>query len=134
MHISNPIFEKPLQNDRFVINKSRYDSIDSYLSNDTTYKAKYDDIDLVYDHNIYNKLRSRDVDDKLAKHVAHLFIRDPLVIFKELLDLDDTQSSDHFEVNFHSGHTIGRGQLYLTFLIELTINKLANYAFQAPTT
>jgi glutamate--cysteine ligase catalytic subunit len=89
---------QPLQNDRFVINKSRYDSIDSYLSNDSTYKAKYDDIDLVYDQAIYDKLRKSDVDDKLAKHIAHLFIRDPLVIFKELLDLDDTQSSDHFEV------------------------------------
>ncbi|KAI9337653.1 glutamate-cysteine ligase-domain-containing protein [Pilaira anomala] len=88
---------KPLVNDRFVINKSRYDSIDSYLSNDDTYKAKYDDIDLVYDQAIYDRLRADGVDDKLAKHVAHLFIRDPLVIFKELLDLDDTKSSDHFE-------------------------------------
>ncbi|KAI8086863.1 glutamate-cysteine ligase-domain-containing protein [Gilbertella persicaria] len=88
---------KPLENSRFVINKSRYDSIDSYLSNDSTYKAKYDDIDLVYDEAIYKRLRERDVDDKLAKHVAHLFIRDPLVVFKELLNVDDKESSDHFE-------------------------------------
>lgn len=90
--------KQPLENDRFVINKSRYDSIDSYLSNDTTYKAKYDDIDLVYDQDVYDKLKNDGVDDKLAKHLAHLFIRDPLVIFKELLDLDDQKSSDHFEV------------------------------------
>ncbi|KAI8994509.1 glutamate-cysteine ligase-domain-containing protein [Pilobolus umbonatus] len=89
--------EKPLKNSRFVINKSRYDSIDSYLSNDSTYKPKYDDINLVYDKDIYNKLKKNDIDDKLAKHVAHLFIRDPLVIFKELLDVDDKKSSDHFE-------------------------------------
>jgi glutamate--cysteine ligase catalytic subunit len=38
------------------------------------------------------------VDDMLAKHYAHLFIRDPLVIFAEMLDLDDEKSSDHFEV------------------------------------
>ncbi|KAI8374809.1 glutamate-cysteine ligase-domain-containing protein [Blakeslea trispora] len=88
---------KPLENSRFVINKSRYDSIDSYLSNDETYKAKYDDIDLVYDTAIYEELRKNDVDEKLAKHVAHLFIRDPLVIFKELLNVDDKESSDHFE-------------------------------------
>lgn len=88
-----------MKDSKFVINKSRYDSIDSYLSNDATYKSKYDDIDLVYDKEIYQKLRDSGVDDKLAKHVAHLFIRDPLVIFKELLNLDDSQSSDHFEVS-----------------------------------
>ncbi|CAO3666245.1 unnamed protein product [Rhizopus stolonifer] len=88
---------KTLENDRFVINKSRYDSIDSYLSNDADYKAKYDDLDLVYDKDIYDRLRKNTVDDKLAKHIAHLFIRDPLVIFKELLNVDDTVSADHFE-------------------------------------
>ncbi|KAI7899812.1 glutamate-cysteine ligase-domain-containing protein [Cokeromyces recurvatus] len=89
--------EKPLQHDRFIINKSRYDSIDSYLSNDSNYKAKYDDINLIYDQDIYNTLRENDVDEKLAKHISHLFIRDPLVIFKELLNVDDKLSSDHFE-------------------------------------
>lgn len=38
------------------------------------------------------------IDDLLAKHIAHLFIRDPLVIFSELIDQDDTTSMDHFEV------------------------------------
>ncbi|ORX61668.1 GCS-domain-containing protein [Hesseltinella vesiculosa] len=88
---------KPLENDQFVINKSRYDSIDAYISTDKTYKDKYNDLDLVYDKDIYNKLTSNGVDDLLAKHLAHLFIRDPLVIFQELLDQDDENSSDHFE-------------------------------------
>lgn len=35
------------------------------------------------------------IDELLARHVAHLFIRDPLVIFKELVDQND--DSDHFE-------------------------------------
>jgi hypothetical protein len=64
------------------------------------FKPKYNDINLVYDEKIYDKLRSSGIDDQLAKHVSHLFIRDPLVIFRELLDQDDTISSDHFEVNF----------------------------------
>ena len=38
------------------------------------------------------------LDDLLAKHIAHLFIRDPLVIFSELIDQDDSTSMDHFEV------------------------------------
>ncbi|KAF7727431.1 hypothetical protein EC973_007500 [Apophysomyces ossiformis] len=88
---------EPLKNDRFVINKSRYDSIDCYISNDAMYKSKYNDLDLVYDKDIYEKLRKNDIDDLLAKHISHLFIRDPLVIFEELLDQDDKVSSDHFE-------------------------------------
>jgi len=35
----------------------------------------------------------------MANHIAHLFIRDPLVIFSETLDQDDSVSSDHFEVS-----------------------------------
>ena len=38
------------------------------------------------------------IDELLAKHVAHLFVRDPLVIFAESIDQDDCVSSDHFEV------------------------------------
>lgn len=37
------------------------------------------------------------IDDVLAKHIAHLFIRDPLVIFSERIDQDDSDSMDHFE-------------------------------------
>jgi len=93
------------------INKSRYDSIDSYLSvgPDYTlpepqpcnghcyYKDKYNDIDLVYDKDIYNNLLHHGIDHLLAKHIAHLFIRDPLVIYNELLIQDDLNSTDHFE-------------------------------------
>lgn len=38
------------------------------------------------------------IDDLLSKHISHLFIRDPLVIFSETIDQDDATSSDHFEV------------------------------------
>lgn len=40
-----------------------------------------------------------DVDEIMANHIAHLFIRDPLVIFSETLDQDDSVSGDHFEVS-----------------------------------
>ncbi len=33
----------------------------------------------------------------MAKHIAHLFIRDPLVVFSERVDQDDEDSMDHFE-------------------------------------
>lgn len=38
------------------------------------------------------------LDALLAKHISHLFIRDPVVIFSELKDQDDEKSMDHFEV------------------------------------
>ncbi|KAI9300223.1 glutamate-cysteine ligase-domain-containing protein [Cunninghamella echinulata] len=90
---------EPLKNDRFIIPKSRYDSISTYISNDKLYKPKYNDLDLVYDKNIYQTLLDNDVDDLLAKHVSHLFIRDPLIIFEELLGQDYHNSSEHFEVS-----------------------------------
>lgn len=97
---------------------------------------------MIYDRESYNTLVANGIDDRLAKHVAHLFIRDPLVvnnynargkstrftdilflpvrvmnvpcvvcssaipfilmphtrqIYEEKVDLDDKQSSDHFE-------------------------------------
>ena len=38
------------------------------------------------------------MDDLLATHFAHLFIRDPIVIFKETLEASPDGKSDHFEV------------------------------------
>lgn len=39
------------------------------------------------------------IDELLSKHIAHIFIRDPLVIFSETIDQDDETSNDHFEVS-----------------------------------
>lgn len=47
------------------------------------------------------------IDELLARHVAHLFIRDPLVIFKESLEeQNDENVSDHFEVFYICFHLI----------------------------
>ena len=37
------------------------------------------------------------LDDSLAQHIAHLHIRDPLVIFKERVEVNDAAASEHFE-------------------------------------
>lgn len=42
---------------------------------------------------------SSGLDEPLAHHIAHLYIRDPLVIFTETLDQDNSLSTDHFEVS-----------------------------------
>ena len=46
---------QPLNEDRFVIPKSRYASIDSYLSTGTG--EAYNDVNLVMDQDIYKKLK-----------------------------------------------------------------------------
>lgn len=82
-------------------------------------KPEYNDLPLVYDTKIYEELISKGdtlliefqklstyfnhdlligIDHLLARHLAHLFIRDPLVVYRETLDQDDTKSLDHFEV------------------------------------
>jgi glutamate--cysteine ligase catalytic subunit len=38
------------------------------------------------------------IDEVLAKHVAHLFIRDPISLFAEKVDQGVENESDHFEV------------------------------------
>ncbi|EJD02940.1 glutamate-cysteine ligase catalytic subunit [Fomitiporia mediterranea MF3/22] len=88
---------KPLKKDRYRIPKSRYDSVDLYISEDPLNRPAYNDSPVPYDTSIYDRLRDAGLDDLLAKHIAHLFIRDPLVIFSELIDQDDTTSMDHFE-------------------------------------
>lgn len=89
---------KPLKENKFVINKSRYDSIDSYLSSQG---EKYNDVPLVYDTAIYEKLKNNDIDHLLAQHVAHLFIRDTVSLFSEKVHQNDEIDTDHFEVNLY---------------------------------
>ena len=62
---------------------------------------RYNDIDLVYDKEIYDQLREKDVDELLAQHIAHLFIRDSISLFSEKIEQDDTRELDHFEVIFN---------------------------------
>ncbi|KAJ7084345.1 glutamate-cysteine ligase catalytic subunit [Mycena belliarum] len=88
---------KPLETSRFQIPKSRYDSVDSYISTDWINRPEYNDNPLPFDESIYARLREHGLDDLLSKHISHLFIRDPLVVFSETLDQDDEISSDHFE-------------------------------------
>ncbi|XP_045760592.1 glutamate--cysteine ligase catalytic subunit isoform X1 [Maniola jurtina] len=85
---------EPLKENKFRIHKSRYDSIDSYLSPD---HEKYNDITIVHDAAIYRRLREGGIDHPLALHVAHLFIRDTVSLFSERVHQDDTNDTDHFE-------------------------------------
>lgn len=87
-------------NSDVVIPKSRYDSVDSYLAQDPVLladEAHYNDTKLVVNKRALKRLDDAGFDPLLAQHFAHLFIRDPIVIFRELLHQDNSTSADHFE-------------------------------------
>jgi glutamate--cysteine ligase catalytic subunit len=104
-----------LKNNRWRIPKSRYDSVSTYISEDSRLRPEYNDLDLVVDEGIKKRLIDNGapavwtrviqiadnligMDERLSTHFAHLFIRDPLVIFQETLDEPPEGKSDHFEV------------------------------------
>ena len=55
------------------------------------------DPDLIVDEKLKARLLSGGMDDLLATHFAHLFIRDPIVVFAEDLKELDLGKTDHFE-------------------------------------
>lgn len=85
---------EPLKENKFRIAKSRYDSIDSYLSPEG---AKYNDVKLTYDDEVYQRLIDGGIDHQLAQHIAHLFIRDTVSLFSEKVHQNDLEDTDHFE-------------------------------------
>lgn len=52
---------------------------------------------LVYDENVYRKLRDANIDHSMAQHIAQLFFRDILSVFKENVDCVNEQGCDHIE-------------------------------------
>ncbi|XP_071506165.1 glutamate--cysteine ligase catalytic subunit-like [Diadema antillarum] len=83
-----------LKTNRFKIPKSRYDSVDSYLS---PQGERYNDTDLILDEELLQDMLDAGIDRQLARHIAHLFIRDPVSLFSERINQDDRNDSDHFE-------------------------------------
>ncbi|KDO31647.1 hypothetical protein SPRG_03567 [Saprolegnia parasitica CBS 223.65] len=83
--------------------KSRYEGISAFICNhkdgDDCHANldHYNDVEIPFDAESYATLLSNGVDDVLAKHIAHLFIRDPLVLFEQRLHLDNKTATDHFE-------------------------------------
>lgn len=77
--------------------KSRYASNSTYISQDPRLRPEYLDPDLIVDNDIKQRLVEGGMDDLLATHFAHLFIRDPIVVFAEDLEQLDLTKADHFE-------------------------------------
>ncbi|GKY95326.1 hypothetical protein MPSEU_000494400 [Mayamaea pseudoterrestris] len=93
------------------IYKSRYDSISTYIYQGATTTGDkqpsgladrvlnmYNDIPVAVEEESYMQLREAGVDPALSQHVAHLFIRDPVVVFDGgVEEVDDETQTDHFE-------------------------------------
>mmetsp|Transcript_29762 Transcript_29762/g.81748 ORF Transcript_29762/g.81748 Transcript_29762/m.81748 type:complete len:995 (-) Transcript_29762:98-3082(-) len=97
------------------IYKSRYDSISTYIyqaviapeNNTSSIKSKqlsnrllnrYNDIIVPFDEEVFKQCRDAGIDPALAQHIAHLFIRDPLVVFEGAVEeVDDNTQTEHFE-------------------------------------
>ena len=84
--------------------KSRYDSISTYIyqgsCGDSTNQVlnKYNDIPVPIDEEMYKTLRESGIDPALSQHIAHLFVRDPLVVFDGAIqEVDDETQTEHFE-------------------------------------
>lgn len=58
---------------------------------------EYNDVDVAVHQPSYDTLRANGVDELLARHVAHLFVRDPLNVFRERLEVDNAMVGDHWE-------------------------------------
>ena len=90
------------------IYKSRYDCISTYIYQGVSSELDpgfsnrvlnmYNDVPVPIDEESYKQLREAGVDPALAQHVAHLFIRDPLVIFDGAVEeVDDDAQTEHWE-------------------------------------
>ncbi|KAK4537587.1 hypothetical protein CDCA_CDCA13G3612 [Cyanidium caldarium] len=78
--------------------KSRYSSADCFISTRPEMKPElYNDVPVPIDPPCYERLLQGGVDERLARHIAHLFIRDPLVVFDDCESVDDRTSMVHFE-------------------------------------
>eukprot|EP00929_Paragymnodinium_shiwhaense_P010494 TRINITY_DN1151_c0_g1_i1.p1 TRINITY_DN1151_c0_g1~~TRINITY_DN1151_c0_g1_i1.p1 ORF type:complete len:674 (+),score=124.84 TRINITY_DN1151_c0_g1_i1:134-2155(+) len=78
------------------LRQARYGTIDCYIGEDAS-TASYNDLPMAMDQEHLERLKHAGLDDTLARHVAHLFARDPLVVFGDRLQLDDAQEVDHWE-------------------------------------
>ncbi len=87
------------------LSKSRYDSISTYLhychrrpENPMYVVDTYGDIACEMDEEVRKRVEEETGDPAIARHIAHLFTRDPLVIFSgQISELDDSTCTEHWE-------------------------------------
>ncbi|EIJ88812.1 glutamate--cysteine ligase catalytic subunit [Nematocida parisii] len=75
------------------IKKSRYSSIDLYVSDMPEHLDKiYNDISPPLEESVLKTLLEANVDSAMAKHVASLYIRDPVLCYADSTEMDDFEN------------------------------------------
>eukprot|EP00331_Platyophrya_macrostoma_P009164 CAMPEP_0176425816 /NCGR_PEP_ID=MMETSP0127-20121128/11595_1 /TAXON_ID=938130 /ORGANISM="Platyophrya macrostoma, Strain WH" /LENGTH=636 /DNA_ID=CAMNT_0017807011 /DNA_START=33 /DNA_END=1943 /DNA_ORIENTATION=+ len=98
--------ERDPSSERYIP-KSRYDSISYYISESPACKSEYNDVKFPINKDIVKfaeeqaKELGLELDDRLLNHLGFLFLRDPMVIFKDRVNVDNETNTNHFE-NFQS--------------------------------
>ena len=84
----------PISSDGLRINKSRYDTIEMYLSEQN---QRYNDNHIPYNEEYYDLLVAGGLKPSLAKHFAYFFIRDPICMFAKELE----ETKDNVDINLN---------------------------------
>ena len=84
------------------LKKSRYSGISRYISmpkdeKDETGLETLNDIEDEQDENALEVAKGLGLDNMMAKHLAHMFTRDPLVVFDDAIYLNNNEALDHFD-------------------------------------
>lgn len=83
-----------------TIPKSRYSGVSRYISDReplASRTAEYNDAYTPINEDAFRLCCEAGMDATLALHFAYLWVRDPMVIFAEKVQLDDKRAVDHFE-------------------------------------
>lgn len=79
----------------------RYSPAVLYISQCSSNRPEYNDIPVTIHQPTYDYFLENGIDELLAKHLAYIFSRDPLVVFSDKVEVDDEANTNHFE-NFQS--------------------------------
>ena len=92
----------PLRGDQQRIPKPRFSSNSTYLSSSPRLRHEYHDPALPINRRVKKKLIAGGMDDIMATHFAHIFIRDPLIVFMEdWMRLKPQETSDSGDESPH---------------------------------
>lgn len=113
----------PLKENKYRLRKSRYSTVSYYISSGSDpdpacleklkkkpssafggryythdfFKKEYNDVDQTIDKAIYHRLKSEKLDEGLSVHYAHIFTRDPLVVYEDSVYNSAPHGSNEFE-------------------------------------
>ena len=89
---------QPLSSNARRVPKSRFASNSTYILEDSQLQEEYLDPNLLIDREVKKQLVEGGMDERLATHFAHLYIRDPLIIYAKDVETFNLESTAQFEL------------------------------------